>query len=950
VQSAERDPLTPGTSTGGSFPGSGTIRPLVACLLGCASQAAWSAPTFESCKAGVAARPAEYEPYRCYFEVATTNGEWVNAGKHLERLAAEYPHIDWIVFMRAAVTAPTDSKAAEQLYLEAARRFEAAGNVRGEVLARANLQSMFYQSGRIASAAQQVERVTALASRAEEAEISMRARLTEATFYIATGTHLGRAQRALQQAEEDLEAVPTYWLRRVVLQNSGNVLLLLGQYDQAVVYFRRLQSEAQAQRDIDSEARARLSIVNALVEKRSEHPQAVHAAQLFADADEALAAARRGQDVDLELSALSLLGEALMVDQPQRARGYIDACVERAQAAKRSQVLSDCLWIRGRLLADTDPAGAQKAIDAAINLLHYEEGADHGSLAYAWRHAMRVAWQIQTPDVAIATGKQALLAIERLRVIQDEQSRAAAFSAWTQDYYWLSARILRLSIADRKTDLVGEAFQIGEQMRARSLLDVLRASPRPLTDLDEAAIRHRENLLKEIVDVNRELLRAKESARTSLLSRLEALERQELELRQVRDRPVVAASPVSLTEVQGSLAANEAMLAFQTGPDGSWLFAVTRQTARVLELPGRHALSDSLALFKGLMRQSAGNRERAAIALYDRLLKGALEGLPAEVERLIVVPDLPLDTFPLTALSSSRSAQSLARKYEVVLVPSATIWHEWRTHPARAQGRATLVLADPQLEFATTAASERPLGPLPHARAEGREILVQLDRHGTLWTGSEASETAFKALDLSRYGVLHFAAHTVIDSANTDRSAILLASGTGHEDGLLQGREIAELTLDRQLVVLSACQSATGTQVRGEGVLGLARSFFAAGARTVIGSLWPIRDDHAQAFFDAFYASLAQGRAVGGAFHQAQQSLIDDGLPAEAWAGFVLMGDPDAAPVTAIPDRSTRWIIAAAILLLLICAIAASRRVFRKGSADRQATAPRPARAMTLRI
>ena len=421
--------LKPGYSRGGSFPESGTVRPLVvAFLLWCASQAAWPGPTFETCAASVAARPAEYEPYRCYFEVATTNGEWVNAGKHLERLAAEHPHIDWIVFMRAAVTAPTDSKTAERLYLEAARRFEAAGNVRGEVLARANLQSMFYQSGRIASAAQQVERVTTLASRAEDAEIRIRARLTEATFYIATGTNLGRAHRALQQAEAELEAVPTYWLRRVVLQNSGNVLLLMGQYDQAVAYFRRLQTEAQAQQDLDSEARAQLSIVNALVEKRSEEPHAVDAAQLFADADEALAAARRGHDVDLELAALLLLGETLMIEQPQRARGYIDACVERAQSAKRSQVLSDCLWIRGRLLADADPAGAQKAIDSAINLLHYEEGADHGSLAYAWRHAMRIAWQTQTPDAAIATGKQALMAIERLRDLQ-EAHRAAPQSS-----------------------------------------------------------------------------------------------------------------------------------------------------------------------------------------------------------------------------------------------------------------------------------------------------------------------------------------------------------------------------------------------------------------------------------------------------------------------------------------------------------------------------------------
>ena len=910
---------------GGPVPRSGTVRSLVALLLACVSQAAWAGPTFESCAASVAARPAEYEPYRCYFEVATTNGQWEIAGRHLEKLAAPHPQIDWIVFMRAAVTAASDSIAAERLYLEAARRFEDAGNVRGEVLARTNLLTLFYQSGRIASAAQQVERVNALASRAEDAEIRIRARYAEANFYIATGTQLGRAHRALRQAEADLEAVPTYWLRRVVLQSSGNVHLLLGQYDQALLYFRRLQNEAHAQQDIDSEARARLSIVNTQVEKRNEEPRAVDAAQLYADAGEALAAAQRGQDVDLELAALQLLGETFMLDQPTRARGYIDTCVRRAQTAKRTQVLSNCLWVRGRLLADTDPASAQQAIDSAIDLLHYEEGADHGALAYAWRHAMRIAWQTQTPEAAIATGKQALEAIERLRVIQDEQSRAAAFSAWTQDYYWLSGRILRLAIAERRFDLVGEAFRIGEQMRARSLLDALGTSHGPLTDLDEAAKKRRESVLKDIVDVNRQLLQSKGTPDARLLARLEALERQELEARAAAERPLVATAPVSLGEVQQGLAANEALLAFQTGPDGSWLFAITRQQARVLELPDRHALGESLALFKGLMRQSTDTRERAGVALYERLLKDALDGLPAEVVRLIVVPDLPLDTFPLSALGAARAAPPLGRRYELVLVPSATIWREWRSHAAPARGRIALVLADPQLEFASNAPSERrswsmesglSLGPLPQARAEGREILDRLDQQGTLWVGVEASEAALKAQDLSRYGVLHFAAHTVIDSANTDRSAILLASGTDHEDGLLQSREIADLRLDRQLVVLSACQSATGTQVRGEGVLGIARSFFAAGARTVIGSLWPVRDDHAKAFFDPFYAALAQGRTVGAAFHQAQRSLIEDGLPPEAWAGFVLMGDPDASPVEAIPARWTRWMFAATLLLL----------------------------------
>jgi CHAT domain-containing protein len=209
---------------------------------------------------------------------------------------------------------------------------------------------------------------------------------------------------------------------------------------------------------------------------------------------------------------------------------------------------------------------------------------------------------------------------------------------------------------------------------------------------------------------------------------------------------------------------------------------------------------------------------------------------------------------------------------------------------------------------------------LPYARAEGLEIVQHLQGESTLWTGAEASEVALKAADLSHYGILHFAAHAVIDGVNNDRSALLLAAGTTQQDGLLQNREIADLRLDNHIVVLSSCQSAIGTQLRGEGVLGLARSFFAAGARVVVASLWPIRDDHAQAFFDPFYAAIGEGRTVGEAYRLAQRRLIADGLPMQAWAGFVLMGDADATVAHRVqgPSRKPHTTFALAALIAAV--------------------------------
>ena len=156
------------------------------------------------------------------------------------------------------------------------------------------------------------------------------------------------------------------------------------------------------------------------------------------------------------------------------------------------------------------------------------------------------------------------------------------------------------------------------------------------------------------------------------------------------------------------------------------------------------------------------------------------------------------------------------------------------------------------------------LGRLPHAREESRAIAHHVAGADVL-IGATASERAVKARDLRTYDVLHFAAHAVADEAHPERSAVLLAPGGSAEDGLLQAREIAALDIEGSIVVLSACQTAAGAVLSGEGVLSLARAFFEGGAHAVIGTRWPLRDADAAVLFDTFYRHLARGRvAVGG--------------------------------------------------------------------------------------
>ncbi|HWN45531.1 MAG TPA: CHAT domain-containing protein, partial [Thermoanaerobaculia bacterium] len=170
------------------------------------------------------------------------------------------------------------------------------------------------------------------------------------------------------------------------------------------------------------------------------------------------------------------------------------------------------------------------------------------------------------------------------------------------------------------------------------------------------------------------------------------------------------------------------------------------------------------------------------------------------------------------------------------------------------------------------------------------------------------------------FGLVHFAAHAVTDEVNPDRSAIYLSPGNSQEDGVLQVREIAEMDLGGRIVVLSTCESASGGILRGEGVMGLARAFFQAGAHTVVASLWKLRDDDGAALFDRFYLHLGQGKSVAAALQAAQRDRMGDGAPAEAWAGVVVLGDGDRVPVpggrrpSLVPWALVLGLLAAALL------------------------------------
>jgi CHAT domain-containing protein len=592
----------------------------------------------------------------------------------------------------------------------------------------------------------------------------------------------------------------------------------------------------------------------------------------------------------------------------ESALDHVKSCLDLAVANRQPHDEAICAWLEASLVREGAPERARaaevRALDAttrANSLL---------TQAYSAGRHMQFSWDSKPRPDAIRDSLAAIDAIETLRSLQDDaDSSAELFSSWTLDYYWFSGRLL----SDAGEGDVELAFSITERLRARSLLDRLNRS-RGRLDPASPVVKDRRTLLESIAAVQRRLMDPTVAGadRQKALQDLEELERREQEAQRAiavadtRRRPTPTFA--RLDAVQAALAGNEALLSFQVGiwetyegefGGGSWLIAMTRDGRAVYRIPDRSQLAPMMPVFTGLIAREDEASTAAAVRLYADILGDAITALPPGIERLILVPDGPLHRLPFDALRSARDAAPLGARYELVTVPSATLWLHWKDESPQTAKRRALAFADPEITTSSAQpATEREavlqqglrLGRLPHARRESRALERHLGAVDAL-VGALASERALKDRNLRDYTILHFAAHAISDETHPERSAVLLSPGAASEDGLLQAREIAGLDLDGRIVVLSACRTASGAILSGEGVLSLARAFFEAGAQSVVGTRWPIRDADAAVLFDAFYRALGGGATLSQALTQAKLDAIKAGRPAAAWASLVVLGN-----------------------------------------------------------
>ena len=148
-----------------------------------------------------------------------------------------------------------------------------------------------------------------------------------------------------------------------------------------------------------------------------------------------------------------------------------------------------------------------------------------------------------------------------------------------------------------------------------------------------------------------------------------------------------------------------------------------------------------------------------------------------------------------------------------------------------------------------------------------------------------------------------------MDERSVAGTALALAPGNG-ESGFVGAGDLAALRLDADLVVLSACRTAGGVVVAGEGVQGLTSPLLAAGARALVATHWRIRDQDAVPFIDAMYAALSHGQPVIDAVRAAKLRALARGEPPRTWASFLSIGDPLVVVPLRAPPAHRRWLAA----------------------------------------
>jgi len=754
--------------------------------------------------------------------------------------------------------------------------------------------------------------------------------------------NLGENEKALEYYQQALplqRAVGDRSREAAILNNIGLIYGNLGENQKALEYYQQALPLLRAVGDRRGEA-ATLNGIGAVYRNLGENQKALEYYQ------QALPLRRAVGDRSGEAVTLNNIGTVYgHLGENQKALEYYQQALplQRAVGDRRGEAVSlNNIGAVHRHLRET--LSAPENLERALALARSVGARD--TEARALNNLALTERDRGNLDQARAHLEAALAITEALRSQVAAQELRASFLASVEGRYKLHTDLLmQLHKARPAEGFDALAFAAAERGRARSLLEMLREARAEIRQGVEPGLLEQERSLAQRLDAKADRLvrllsgkpaEAQAAALKKEIGELET-EYQQVQAAIRKSSPRYAAitqpQPLSLKEIQQEvLDAGTVLLEYSLGKERSYLFAVTPDSLDSFELAKQEEIEKAARRVYELLtarnRRLKGESEdqgRTRIAKAEAEYPAAAAALSKMVlapaaslwkgKRLLVVADGALQYIPFAALAGG---------HEVVSAPSASVLALLRRETAgRKPAANTLaVLADPVFD----ASDPRLGGPpasgfadraLERAVADTGALDEQLRLPRLAFTRQEADSihalagkgAGLKALDfqanratatspeLSRYRIVHFATHGLLNAEHPGLSGLVLSlvDEKGRpQNGFLKLADVYNLNLPAELIVLSACQTALGKEIRGEGLVGLTRGFMYAGAPRVVASLWKVDDVATALLMERFYSGmLKEGLRPAAALRRAQAAMSKQRRWSSPyyWAGFVLQGE-----------------------------------------------------------
>jgi len=519
-----------------------------------------------------------------------------------------------------------------------------------------------------------------------------------------------------------------------------------------------------------------------------------------------------------------------------------------------------------------------------------------------------------------------LASVALSKAIQNvEMMRIAASGAERERQIILENRIspfdLMVELLLKQGDSMG-ALRYAEMSKARVLDEVLSNGKVDLTKAMSESEKQIENgLNRELNDINRKLRNENlkrnpdkatlnqltmqaASTRVQYESFLDTLYASHPELRIERGQP----EAVTLNVLSDSVPDDVTILEYVVTDNQLILFAVSKTkpsgTVAVDVIPitiSRQDLNSKIDHLRAAISERRPNYASVAREVYDLLIAPVANQI-APTKTICIIPDSNLWDVPFQALRNN-SGRFLLEDHVVYYAPSIVALNTLsKMKLGRNSGLRLLAIGNPDDGFADATASSQEQSKIPSEMLRDTEVEVRDvekalgAQQNKLLVGAEASETHFKDLS-SSYNIIHIATHGVIDSDHPLYSYLLLSRDDKQNDGYLEAREIINMDLRADLVVLSACETARGKVGAGEGVIGLSWAFFIAGSRTTVVSGWKVSSASTSILMRKFYEHLNDERSSGSlkkaeALRAAELEIMKDPRYSHPfyWAAFVAVG------------------------------------------------------------